>query len=96
MGKLRNYKKSIKDVHGKVWSYTGEIDINGRACGNGVAKDKQGNLKKGTFIDDKFEGIGVFLGHGERYEGEFVNDLQHGKMTKYSFGNVYNEIYDKG
>ena len=95
-GKLRSYKKSIKDAHGKVWAYVGEIDTKGRATGVGVAKDKLGYLKRGTFINDKFEGIGVYMGLGERFEGEFADDMQHGKITKYSFGNIYNEIYDKG
>ena len=37
------------------WTYEGEVDKDGRACGNGVAKTNGGSYK-GTFLNDAFEG----------------------------------------
>ena len=34
--------------------YSGEMDANGMACGNGVAKDKQGKKYTGIFCDNFF------------------------------------------
>ena len=47
-------------VYGKYCSYLGELDNQGRANGHGVvvSDDKVGLYYEGTFVNDRFEGIG--------------------------------------
>ena len=52
-------KRKIKGSDGTVWEYQGELDRAGLACGTGMAKNKHGQVKIGTFQSDVFEGIGV-------------------------------------
>lgn len=66
--------------------YSGEIDAEGRACGYGVAvfQDDPNVKYKGTWLDDKYHGIGI-LSHNanKREEAEFRNNFVYGKGTQY-------------
>ena len=79
-----------------MWEYQGEIDRAGLACGTGMAKNKLGQVKIGTFQRDVFEGIGVLQDHAECFQGEFQADVLHGKCTKYAQGRIFNEVYLRG
>ena len=61
-----------------------------------MAKNKFGQVKIGTFENNIFEGIGVYQDQTECYQGEFQNDVLHGKCTKYVKGNIFNEVYLRG
>ncbi len=42
------------------YKFVGEIDQNGFAGGNGIATNAEGYTYEGSFIGDKFEGIGKY------------------------------------
>ena len=52
--------KEITDWKGDKFTYTGELDHQGKACGKGtLTNQKYGTYTfEGTFLDDKMEGIG--------------------------------------
>ena len=62
--KLVNFRegKQIQDSEGKIYKYKGEVDQNKKACGKGLAAPLKSNFRyKGTFFEDRFEGLGKFL-----------------------------------
>ena len=40
-------------IAGEDCEYTGEKDLEGKACGRGIAKDKDGNTYEGIFNQDE-------------------------------------------
>ena len=101
-GKLKRGKKKIhiKGVNryfpeeGEDWDYEGELDQDGLACGMGELSNKDGNHSyTGCFVNDKFEGIGVYAYPNEyrrndddTFDGEWKNGLKHGKITFHDAG----------
>ena len=69
-------------------TYMGELDENGKACGEGVLKWSNGTVKKGTWKNNKIHGYGnVFFvsskvdPNGQREIGEWKEGRKHGKIT---------------
>ena len=61
-GKLKKGKKTLTTEEGE-WSYEGEIDENGAACGVGKAKrvtEEFDYIQDCSFVNDKLEGIGWY------------------------------------
>ena len=53
----------ILDIDGIEYEYTGELDENGLACGEGIALQKFNNkyAYKGSFADDFWHGVCKYL-----------------------------------
>ena len=50
---------TIFDADLLEYDYVGEVDMNGNACGHGIATNEEDDLKKeGTFLNNEFHGIG--------------------------------------
>lgn len=65
-GRLNEGKKKLTKQDGVEWSYTGQIDENGAACGNGIATRTDGKHEYtyiGSFFNDQWEGIGHYSAH---------------------------------
>ena len=43
-------------INNQLWEYTGEIDLDGRACGFGSASCGE-QIIEATFFDDLLEGV---------------------------------------
>ena len=96
-GKLKKGRKTIhrkKDQYDEsVWQYMGELNDKGLAYGFGTATCKALNEKyTGTFVDDVWEGIGVFIdSNNRRHDAEYKSGKWHGKLTvHYPNGGVLN------
>ena len=76
--------------------YKGEIDGNGKACGEGTFKLPSGETYEGTFYSNKFHGYGIYTDTEGRREGEWKEGKRNGKQTKYYNGNgwISNRIYE--
>ena len=49
----------VTDDKGNELDYVGELDMDGKACGNGIATSEDKNFKReGTFFENKFHGLG--------------------------------------
>ena len=59
-GEIKLGKKKIRIVKGQTWDYEGYLDEKGHATGHGVATSNDGCKYKGTFVENHFEGIGIF------------------------------------
>ena len=91
-------------MHGANGSYTyiGETDSQGKACGKGIIEDVAGKSLftqfegspvkyEGTFIDDKLEGLCVItIDNRDKFVAEFKAGKQFGKATLYQEGKVRN------
>ena len=83
-----------------IYTYIGETDSQGRACGRGTIEDQTGkslftkydgsSLKyEGTFLDDKLEGICVItIDNRDKFIAEFHAGKQFGRATLYHEGKV--------
>ena len=101
--RLQPGKKTIrrrKDKHDdSIWEYVGELNEEGLATGYGEATCKALQEKYcGTFVDDVWEGIGVFIDkHGRRHDAEYKQGKWHGKLTvHYPEGGVLNQTFKNG
>ena len=45
----------------REYSYSGELDSDGKACGYGIAVSDDTETLSGTFLNNKIHGIGKFL-----------------------------------
>ena len=102
-GKLKKGRKTIhrkKDQYDdSVWQYMGELNAEGLAHGFGTATCKALNEKyTGTFVDDVWEGIGVFIdSNNRRHDAEYKGGKWHGKLTvHYPNGGVLNQTFNNG
>lgn len=100
--KRHGYGRCYTDVAGKDDWYKHEgLYVNGAQCGYGELKNKHGTYM-GTFADNKYAGhfICQYV-DGDSFEGEYVNDLRHGKgVYKYDSGagdySKYEGMYANG
>ena len=69
------------NVLGRYLAYSGEVDLNGKACGRGVATllDDPNIHYKGTFLNDQIHGITVYTNHGKTQEYECKENRCFGK-----------------
>ena len=74
--------EKILNFEGESLNYTGEIDTQGKACGNGkVSNDSQEVI--GTFLNDLPHGICTRFEHGwVDCNGEIRNNDWHGNVAK--------------
>ena len=82
-----------------TFTYIGETDSEGRACGNGVVIDPSCTIKnslyfgkvvkyEGTFLNDKLEGTCVITIDGkDKLIAEFKEGKYYGKSTLYKRNN---------
>ena len=106
MRKSGKLKKGKKTIHRKkdqfddtIWEYAGELDAEGNATGFGIAECKSLSEKyTGTFLDDVWEGIGVFIDSNDRrHDAEYKSGKWHGKLTvHYPKGGVLNQTFVNG
>ena len=76
--------KVLKDMDGDDYEYTGQVDANGVATGEGHGRWPSGDTFRGQFANDMPNGVGVYtFEDGSRYEGEFKDGKMHGKITYY-------------
>ena len=88
----------------ETFTYVGETDSEGKACGKGVVVDpsctKQNKLYygkevkyEGTFLNDKLEGKCVItIDNRCKLIAEFKEGQYFGKSTYYSDGIIYNSL----
>ena len=69
-----------KSIYGN--KYTGMLDANNIAYGQGTIEYSNGATYAGTWAEDKFHGWGIITSNG-RKEGEFRNNQWSGKSTAY-------------
>ena len=88
------------------YTYIGETDSRGWACGKGVIEDPQGKSLflftkflgsevkyEGSFLDDKLEGKCIItIDKRERLIAEFKGGKYFGKSTFYHDGHIYNSL----
>ncbi len=81
----------MRTVENKAYgssSYTGELDVMGRAHGKGKMTYKNGKVYDGEWRNGNRHGVGkmVYYYSGSFYEGDWVDGLKHGKgkMVYYS------------
>ena len=77
-------------LDGCVVTYIGQVNEAGQAHGKGTAKwQHRGNEYhyRGCFVNDCFEGIGVYTNPLSYQEGEFVNGEFHEMLTNVHEGN---------
>ena len=94
MIKLTDATVDIKEMKGG--QYRGEVDSNGKACGDGVFTLEDGGTYTGTWYRNKFHGYGIFTDVEGKREGEWKEGKRHGKQTKYWNGNgwISNRLYN--
>jgi hypothetical protein len=63
----------------KIWIYEG-YNKNGLFYGKCRVVYYGGSYYEGDLVDNKMQGFGVYFHFsGDKYEGQFANDLKHGK-----------------
>ena len=84
LDKLHQGSKTIQDHNGVEYEYEGELDKQGQACGQGIARCSDGHSYTGTFLSDKMHGIGVIrYKDGSVEQGRWQDGHIHGKTTLY-------------
>lgn len=78
--------------------YFGELNERGQRHGYGEVTYSNSDVYKGSWVNDKPEGRGVYLWKDNgRYEGDFVGGKMHGLGKRvYSSGNVYTGSFMDG
>ena len=93
-----------------IWQYVGEMNSKNLMCGlgtltyeatnpqnSGTAVQMGYNDYTGTFLDDRFHGIGRQVWEYFVYEGEYKEGKRHGFATVYfNDGKVFNVRYEEG
>ena len=80
--------------------------MKGNACGQGIARSRDGQEYRGTFVDNFYEGLckfqnlvvihmlGVYKSSYSSHVGEYKMGRQHGKTTCYRDGKYQNEVFE--
>ena len=63
----------VKELKEEDGTWVGELDSNGKACGEGILTMKSGNIYKGTLKDDKLHGFGIYECDNSINYGDLVN-----------------------
>jgi hypothetical protein len=98
--KLKNgkYDVKFKDYH-KTKRYIGDLDVNGKMTGKGVAYFSNGDIYEGDLVDGLGNGFGkAIFANRDIYIGQTKNGLMHGK-GKYIWhdtGNIYEGDWKEG
>ena len=82
---IQKGKKNIEDPDMNQLEYTGELNEEDQAYGQGMSSytHKSSMVRYyGTFVEDKYEGIGTLIDqHGNVFDGEFKAGRLHGSVT---------------
>ena len=74
----------ITDSYGETGDFHGEMDLSGKACGEGIIRYEDEYTYRGTFANNERTGYGVLIYKGGgKAEGEFKFGEPHGKRTDY-------------
>lgn len=97
-GNLHEGETTVKDGYGDEFHYVGPLDNATQQATKGVATSVNATRKySGTFVNNLFEGCGVYsCGSGPRI-GELKKGREHGRVSKDSENRIYvngNEVYE--